>query len=265
VSTNGAPNPEQNNDNAGQMANEIHWVHRATFFTKIGLGLIGLAALYFYYGQRNTMIDQLGQMQASGKQTDRLLGLYAQQLGEEKKLADTNRDALIAVQRAFVFPDASGQVEGWVDFSSPGHPTVFMLPFENSGATPTKTLYMHMNSESVRGEFPNNFFRDVLVNGKMIKDTQSMLGPHAKGAKLNVIISQQQMNDTFKGRTKFRAWGWAKYRDVFEGTPLHLTEFCFDVRFYGKPESESPDRVIFDHCPTRNCVDDQCEDYKKYK
>jgi hypothetical protein len=65
MATNGTPNPEQNNDNARQMANEIHWVHRATFWTQIGLGLIGIAALYFYHGQLTAMQGQLTVMRGT--------------------------------------------------------------------------------------------------------------------------------------------------------------------------------------------------------
>ena len=49
---------------------------------------------------------------------------------------------------------------------------------------------------------------------------------------------------------KIRIWGWASYQDVFEKTPWHLTEYCYTTRFSGKAESELPEGVNFDNCPT---------------
>ena len=41
------PNPENQAENSNQLTQEIHWVHRATFWSQVGLGIIGLCALLF--------------------------------------------------------------------------------------------------------------------------------------------------------------------------------------------------------------------------
>jgi hypothetical protein len=78
-------NAKQNNDNAKQMANEIHWVHRATFWSQIGLGIIGLGALCIYHGQLTAMQGQLKQMKSSSEQTDRQICLYQQQVAQMQR------------------------------------------------------------------------------------------------------------------------------------------------------------------------------------
>ena len=53
---------DQLNDSTKELADEIHWVHRATFWLQLGLGVIGIVALCIYYGQLRTMNLTYGEM-----------------------------------------------------------------------------------------------------------------------------------------------------------------------------------------------------------
>lgn len=46
-----APCADQMNETSNPFAKEIHWIHHATFWSQICLGLIGIVALIIYYGQ----------------------------------------------------------------------------------------------------------------------------------------------------------------------------------------------------------------------
>jgi hypothetical protein len=40
-------------------------------------------------------------------------------------------------------------------------------------------------------------------------------------------------------------WGWAEYRDVFDGIPLHRTEFCNEVIVTEMGREEATGKVTF--------------------
>jgi len=42
-------------DETSKLTDEIHWVHKATLISQVGLGLIGIVALFIYYGQLEQM------------------------------------------------------------------------------------------------------------------------------------------------------------------------------------------------------------------
>ena len=43
--------PTKNGDDSRELAKEVHWLRHATFWTQVGLGIIGVAALGIYYCQ----------------------------------------------------------------------------------------------------------------------------------------------------------------------------------------------------------------------
>jgi hypothetical protein len=55
-------NPNQTNDSTKQLADEVHWIYHATFWLQVGLGVIGIVALFIYYGQLRTMNRTYGEM-----------------------------------------------------------------------------------------------------------------------------------------------------------------------------------------------------------
>ena len=245
-------------------------------FVLIGVGYIQFVEI------RDSGIESSGQ-------TNQMLALYRQQVAQLSKQANdthdlavrtkelaeqavkqtkatqetakTSRDALIVVQRAFVFPDAGQEPALRQNDGSP--PTIiFPIPFENSGSTPTKNMTMHINWAYVIQGSPEPPFDDVKVNGVVPPNTDVVMGPRSKGYGLEAVVPQDMVKLAFKNPTlKIRIWGWAIYRDVFDKTPWHLTEYCYVTRFSGKADSDLPDAVAFDNCSTHNCSDEQCKDY----
>jgi hypothetical protein len=167
---------------------------------------IGICGLIVYWNQLKVMSGQLTQMQGSSIQTDKLICLYRQQLtqltkqasgthdlavsaGEQadqaliqakatQALAKTSRDALIVVQRAFVFPDTDLPL--MVRKSDGPPPTIaFTVVFENSGFTPTKNLAMHINWVPVIQGGPEPPFDDIKVNGVVPPNTNVVMGPRS--------------------------------------------------------------------------------------
>jgi hypothetical protein len=92
----GHDNTNQKPTDTTSLAKDIHWIHHATLWSQIGLGLIGLGALYIYNGQLSVMKGQLKQIESTSAQTDRLICLYQQQLAQLTKQAGDTHD--LAVQ-----------------------------------------------------------------------------------------------------------------------------------------------------------------------
>jgi hypothetical protein len=61
-----------------------------------------------------------------------------------------------------------------------------------------------------------------------------VLGPKAKtGSNWIGGIKPEQLM-AVKNRTAYLyLYGWAKYRDVFDKTPWHITKFCFEMTQFG--------------------------------
>ena len=232
---------------------------------------------------------QWSELNESGTQTDRLIRLYRQQVNQLSKqagdttklatsagkqadqalaqanattaLAQTSRDSLVAVQRAFIFPDTALSVIA-VRNDRTASTFTFPVAFENSGSTPTKNLHMHINWTLQANGAPEPPFSDIPVNGSVPHNTEAVIGPHSNGsARLEAVIPQETVKMAFKIPIRIRIWGWVRYQDVFKGTPWHLDEYCYFVRFSGKPEADLPEGANYDNCPTHNCSDGQCKDY----
>src|SRR5271166_2935292 len=92
----GHNNAHQKPANTAELAKDIHWIHHATLWSQIGLGLIGLGALWIYHGQLTVMGGQLEQMKGSGGQTDKLICLYQQQVAQLTKQAGDTHDLAVA-------------------------------------------------------------------------------------------------------------------------------------------------------------------------
>ena len=63
-------------------------------------------------------------------------------------------------------------------------------------------------------------------------------------------------------------WGWVTYKDIFVGTPTHLSEFCVELASMKatKPDVSDPTADLTwltATCKTHNCYDQDCSDYKE--
>src|ERR1035441_386132 len=51
MGTPGQTDPNQKTTETSTLAKDIHWIHHATLWSQVGLGVIGLLALWIYHGQ----------------------------------------------------------------------------------------------------------------------------------------------------------------------------------------------------------------------
>jgi len=92
-------------------------------------------------------------------------------------------------------------------------------------------------------------------------------GGQAPGAG-RAAVSPQDILDMQSGKKMFYLFGWAKYFDVFEGSPAHVTRFCWRITCVGDPlhfipDSKDPGEMLrfnFLYNETGNCADEECSE-----
>jgi hypothetical protein len=212
---------------------------------EVGAVAVGLYLAWVYHGQLNQMIE-------------------ANRIG---------RESLESVQRAFVsFREISyARIWGKLD-DGPGpgkHYWTFKPVIDNSGVTPALNAMTTMTVNKGKHEPTDSDFE-----GHSDPTHQMTMAPKqtitlASPATAEWIIFGSDFGEhpkripliKYNGGT-FYIWGWVTYRDVFQGSPWHLTEFCQEVTAVNiaKDGTLLPS---FGDCTHHNCTDDQCGNYIK--
>lgn len=172
--------------------------------------------------------------------------------------ADIAEMALMTVQRAFVslktiesigVRDEQGKVVRWE----------FFPQWENGGATQTRLMRQHVNKGFAEGELPSNFdFHDA---GE--EDNRPYFLA-AKGGILTgpLLVDPDMLTEVKNRKKRLYFWGWAAYRDVFESSEPHLTEFCNELIIPdGNMVTGEGGRFLYVPCTSYNCTDEDCGDY----
>ena len=269
-------------------ATELHWLEKLNFGGQLCLVIVGIIAVIVYGKQLGTMKEQLQQMVGSSQQTDRLLCLYEEQLEEVKKqsqdthrladqakaqaietkhlasatygIAQTSKDALVQVQRA-VIAVQTVDVSRKAGTDGKVASLLIFLRWRNVGATPTKDLkFRHSYFYDVK-RLPQDFsYADL---GGPETDTPSFAAPQGEVSALPIEIPVSLAKDIQDGKQVMTLWGHADYRDVFRGTPMHTSQYCFIiVGFYGNLYSASANETTVaatENCKTHNCHDEECK------
>ncbi len=148
-----------------------------------------------------------------------------------KDSADIAKRTLAVTQRAFVqvtdFP--------WLwrpDTDRPGKYFYDISPIiENVGNTPTVDMKIIRSSVLRDSVLPDDFDFPY-----PIEPGASLIGAHQKIRADGVNILDDELLAVQRGEKYFYIWGTITYRDVFEDTPLHTTEFCTQIgRVIGNP------------------------------
>jgi hypothetical protein len=88
-------------------------------------------------------------------------------------------------------------------------------------------------------------------------------GPKASFGGSLVNKTGDELAEVKAGTKYFYMWGEARYRDIFIGTPEHVTKFAYQVTVLGDPtKAPSTDNVIQltpSILPRYNCADEECE------
>jgi hypothetical protein len=235
----------QNQDSPSELAKEVHWIQHATFWSQIGLGMIGILALYIYY-------QQLTQMRFS---TD-----------AAKSAADTAREALVSGARALV--SFTGNSVGMKRVNNGKINAIeIALPWTNSGNTPTRRAFSVVDFDitSPTGMDDTFDFRDRIPN---IPPRQFFISPKGE-ADGTEAIPIQEFHAVQAHEQRLYVWGWITYHDIFPGTPTRLTEFCDEIvnvqsstADMTNPAANLKWNMVL--CPLpHNCSDEECLDYEE--
>lgn len=202
--------------------------------------------------------DTLIQMKAQGRAT--MHGAAAAQ-----RSADVARDALVRGQRAFISFSQAWQWDSVANQADAQHVAVweFRPVLVNSGETPTRGATHRVNWQIMGPALPAHFdFRDIetgtptMLFGLAPREQKTGAVVQIPSVFLNLVHLQPQMFHIY-------FWGWARYHDVFAGTPEHMTMFCWDITdVRSDPNAINiPLLVTGEQCiPTaHNCSDEECD------
>jgi hypothetical protein len=99
----------------------------------------------------------------------------------------------------------------------------------NGGETPTRKALINVNCDLRNDTLPDDF---DFPDGKLTE--AAAIGPHGTFCSPGFFVSIADVKKIIAKEKKLYVWGWIDYNDVFDDTPRHRTEFCFDI---------SPDEV----------------------
>jgi hypothetical protein len=181
-----------------------------------------------------------------------------------ERAADIARDAMIAGERAFVF--ATGILAYWEQDTAGQYCWRLRPNWENSGDTPTRNMTMHSQCLLVPSPIAPGFnfdYETTEIGTALIAPKMRTAGSMAPRFPSDAITPQDIL-DAQQGRKFLYFWGWARYFDVFPGTPEHITRFCWQVVSIGDPfkyePSSNPQNLQFSNIYhfEGNCADDEC-------
>jgi len=155
-------------------------------------------------------------------------------IGHMEEANRISRENMQAGQRAYIaFPMLDFQTLRVADDTGAPIAFRFRLAVENTGNTPALNLIMRVNYWGQDGDqgLPSNYdFRDFAPPDGPAEDYPMYLSAKAKTYSPLLSIPRETIIRLNERRMRLFFYGWATYRDVFEGTPLHRTEFCHELK-----------------------------------
>ena len=167
--------------------------------------------------------------------------------------------------RAFVFAKAIAITPNTLTHAYTGAQGTYEVPvswtvsvmWENGGGTRTKNMFSHASSEFFDEEMPDNFPFPDLGDQTRIR---TMIGPRAFifSGGFEFRVADPHVLDVHKGAKHLYIWGWAEYDDIFDNTPRHRTEFCYELFFTGAA-FPTKIQVSFRMHRLHNAADNDCQ------
>jgi hypothetical protein len=113
-------------------------------------------------------------------------------------------------------------------------------------------------------DLPPNFdYPDLWMPAEPHTATPAFAGPQKNLDTTPLDIPPETIRAVQAGATHLFFWGWTRYRDVFKGTPEHISEYCVELKgFRGDPFDTNPSHPVLltlENCKTHNCYDDECK------
>ena len=192
--------------------------------------------------------------------THKLADQAVKQATQTKSLAQTSKDALISVQRAFVFPSTN-----FTPIFKPNTTELMSVEVQpvwsNSGATPTKNMLLHGSELHMPFELPDNFnFPDLWDPGTAKIPTPSFIAPKGTSGAHPTSVPLGLIEEIADKKQNLYLWGWAQYNDIFPHTKRHITRYCWKVSFPRVGEGSAQTfQFRTDNCLRNNCSDDECK------
>jgi hypothetical protein len=158
----------------------------------------------------------------------------------------------------------------------------FTSTVENSGTTPTKNLTLYQFAPCVSSgservwiaidpishcNFRTKGGKELVSDPEDPAEAYSMkgadirkypLGPHAKVIVGRAAIYEAEIN---KLANESRPWyisGIVRYNDVFQGSRLHQTKYCYTVTMWSGINAVATPFLL--PCDRWNCADEECDD-----
>jgi len=212
--------------------------------------VVGICAAFIYDGQ-------LAQMRHTNELTKKALDGSDRALEQTKikmqgqidAVNDGNtlaKNALLSTQRAFLYV-------GKFNISRVGNLYKVNFVWSNGGTTPTRLMREAVHVRLFKDDMPDNF----ILYDPAEKGTELVVGPKADSNGRAEVLSAADLESAAAYQGHLYIWGWARYYDVFDRTPQHLTEFCTEVT----DVVYSPGNINFvtSSCERGNCTDDECK------
>jgi hypothetical protein len=203
---------------------------------------------------------QLGHFDAGLGRTGLLAAHAGEQVNETHTLAQTSKDALVSVQRAFIFATGFDAIR----IGDPIDPNKIdavevSIAWENNGTTPTRKMSTHYSYLPSPVPLPDSLFFTDFGNNK---PTPIAMGPKTTAHTTPISIPASTVAEIVDHKTIFYIWGWARYSDIFPKSKRHITRFCTAITgFQGNPLNGNPNaisRPVLANCAS-NCYDDECK------
>ena len=141
--------------------------------------------------------------------------------------------AMESTERAMVFHSKTHAMAGIKGSTNEVIDWTIFAIFENAGSTPTRWMRMHTNWFYFAGGIPDDYnFPDL---GATAGSVPISMGPKGITWSGECEIPIDKVLATRNGEGQLFVWGWVEYDDIFEGTPRHRTEYCFEVKVPGIP------------------------------
>jgi hypothetical protein len=184
-------------------------------------------------------------------------------------MLESNRisgDNVAAVQRAFITFPAEGTMLYFTDPKDRSKVVYWEIsfPIENSGTTPTRSMRDHVSMYVSKGPVPDDFVLKDMAAGR---DTPVVLGPKGRISSPTLRVMAHEL--MAKRPAYIYLYGWATHHDIFAGTRLHLTKFCYQSQFTGNPVAPTTEGIsrhgsLCSIGKWQNCTDGDCPDYEKF-
>ena len=196
-----------------------------------------------------------------------VLALVFQGQGLSRALQVTRRStevanqALVAAQRAYVvFREFNVSATRAPPLDEISHCTIQPV-WENSGTTPTRNGRTYVNWRYFPGSIPSDFdFADFDEMGNRILAYESysalVMGPKSRSFSPAIAIDASTVRMVRELEGRVLIWGWAEYDDIFDDSPRHRTEFCYQMNVTGAPPNS---HIGFSQYRRFNGADEDCE------